>query len=78
MTDAEIISHHGGPSNLARLMGLEKPGSVQRVSNWIARGIPAEVKLAHPELFGITLGAIKSPELAGSDAQQQRPVGRGA
>ncbi len=64
MTDAEIISHYGGATKFASLLGLEKPGSIQRVSNWISRGIPAEVKLTRPELFGITIGEIKTSPMA--------------
>ncbi|MGE8691501.1 MAG: hypothetical protein ACN6PJ_30440 [Achromobacter sp.] len=49
---AEIIDRHGGPTKVAELMGiLDEPGAVQRVSNWKRRGIPAEVRLAHPDLF---------------------------
>lgn len=49
---AEMIERHGGPTKVAELMGiLDEPGAVQRVSNWKRRGIPAEVRLAHPELF---------------------------
>ncbi|KCB52996.1 hypothetical protein L537_3385 [Bordetella hinzii 1277] len=37
---------------MAELMGiLDKPGAVQRVSNWKRRGIPAEVRLEFPHLF---------------------------
>jgi hypothetical protein len=47
--DAELIAKLGGPSALARLLGPEC--SKQRVHNWLTRGIPAAVKLRHPELF---------------------------
>lgn len=50
--DADLIDLHGGPTKTAELMGiLDKPGAVQRVSNWSRRGIPAEVKLKFPHLF---------------------------
>jgi hypothetical protein len=76
MTDSEIISHYGGPTSFAKLLGLTTPGSVQRVSNWVIRGIPADVKLQHPHLFGITIGAIaQAPELADPAASQ---AGQGA
>jgi len=51
MTDAELIAELGGPTRLAERLGYEKPGGVQRVQNWLARGIPPKVKLEHPELF---------------------------
>lgn len=71
MTDHEIISHYGGPTSFAKLLGLTTPGSVQRVSNWVVRGIPAEVKLEHPHLFGITIGSIaQANELAEPAASQ--------
>ncbi len=72
MTDAEIIYHYGGAAKFASLLGLEKTGSIQRVSNWITRGIPAEVKLKHPDLFGITIGEIKrAPVVADAMASQE-------
>ena len=50
--DSEIIESLGGASKVAELIGLDKKaGGVQRVHNWIQRGIPAQVKLNFPELF---------------------------
>ena len=51
MTDKETIERLGGPAKVAELLGLDKHGGTQRVHNWIARGIPAQVKLDHPEIF---------------------------
>jgi hypothetical protein len=52
MTDADRIKSLGGPAKVAELLGLDKrAGGVQRVCNWMTRGIPAAVKLNHPELF---------------------------
>lgn len=48
--DAEIIQELGGASRVAELLGYQKNGA-QRVHNWIARGIPALVKLENPHLF---------------------------
>lgn len=51
-TDKEIIERHGGPAKLAELLGYDKKrGGVQRVNNWLTRGVPAQVKLDHPEIF---------------------------
>lgn len=47
MTDRELIDSLGGPSRVAAILGT----SPQRVSNWIKRGIPAQMKVDHPELF---------------------------
>jgi hypothetical protein len=47
-SDAELIALLGGPSVLSRKLGFS---SSQRVHNWITRGIPASIKLAHPKLF---------------------------
>lgn len=50
-TDEEIISDLGGPAKVAELLGYDKQGGTQRVSNWITRGIPARVKVERPDLF---------------------------
>lgn len=50
--DAALIASLGGPAKVADLLGLDKKrGGVQRVCNWLVRGIPAEVKLSRPDLF---------------------------
>lgn len=49
--DAEIISHLGGPSALARRLGLTDRYATQRVSNWIKRGIPAAIRLKYRSVF---------------------------
>lgn len=52
MEDAQLIKDLGGPTKLAELLGYDKAsGGVQRVANWVTRGIPAKVKLDHPDLF---------------------------
>ncbi|WP_447578323.1 hypothetical protein [Achromobacter kerstersii] len=49
---AEIIQRHGGPTKVAELLGIrDEPGAVQRIWNWKHRGIPAEIRLRHPQLF---------------------------
>jgi hypothetical protein len=50
-SDKEIIENLGGPAAVAELLGFEKHGGTQRVFNWMTRGIPAQVKVDHPELF---------------------------
>jgi len=50
-TDRELIEHLGGPAKVAELLKYDKNGGVQRVHNWMARGIPARVKLEHPDIF---------------------------
>ena len=50
MTDQQIIAALGGPTKVAKLLGYEK-GGVQRVQNWLSRGIPPRVKLEHPHIF---------------------------
>jgi hypothetical protein len=50
MTDAEIIRALGGPTEVAKRLGFAA-GGVQRVHNWLQRGIPARIKLDHPALF---------------------------
>lgn len=46
-----MIKKLGGASRVAKLLGYDKRGGVQRVQNWISRGIPSLVKLNHPEIF---------------------------
>lgn len=62
MTDSELIAHYGGPAKLARLLGFSEAGGVQRVQNWISRGIPSAVKVQFPNLL-LNISA-PSPELA--------------
>jgi len=49
--DKQLIDDLGGPAKVAEMLGYEKHGGVQRVHNWTVRGIPAKVKLAHPDIF---------------------------
>lgn len=49
--DGALIDSLGGAAKVAEILGLDKNGGVQRVHNWKSRGIPAQVKLDHPELF---------------------------
>lgn len=50
--DAEFIEKLGGPTKLAEILNYDKKvGGVQRVQNWITRGIPSSVKIEHPEIF---------------------------
>ncbi len=51
MTDKQIIILLGGPSKVSDLLGYSKKTGPQRVWNWTVRGISAQVKLEHPELF---------------------------
>lgn len=50
MDDKTRILKLGGPAKVARLLGLGKWGT-NRVSNWMARGIPAAEKVKRPDLF---------------------------
>lgn len=45
--DKEVIAQLGGATKVAQLLGY----SIQRVQNWTVRGIPAQVKVDHPDLF---------------------------
>lgn len=51
MSDAQLINDLGGPAKVAELLGYKKHGGPQRVSNWRTRGIPAKVKVDHPDIF---------------------------
>lgn len=50
-SDAKRIQDLGGPATLAKRLGYPKNGGTQRVQNWVKRGIPPAVKVAHPDLF---------------------------
>jgi hypothetical protein len=50
-TDWKIITDLGGPSKVSDLLGFPRVGGQQRVQNWKKRGIPAQVKVDHPQLF---------------------------
>lgn len=76
MTDSELIENLGGPTKVAELLNFDKAGGVQRVQNWIARGIPAQVKVDHPEIFmrdwsaakGLNNQPVIQPDLAPTPA----------
>ncbi len=57
--DREKILELGGASAVAEILGYPKAGGVQRVTNWMTRGIPATVKLAHPDIFLVMPGSPK-------------------
>lgn len=69
-SDWLLIEQLGGASEVARLLGYPEKGGAQRVHNWKFRGIPADVKLKHPELFLSDL-----IERAKSSDDAQPPVG---
>jgi hypothetical protein len=46
-SDKELIKSLGGSAKLAQRLGY----SIQRVENWKARGIPAQVRLDNPKIF---------------------------
>lgn len=57
-SDRELIEDLGGPTKVAKLLGYDYPGGIQRVQNWLSRGIPPKVKIDHQNLF-----LKKSPSL---------------
>lgn len=62
MKDSELIKSLGGPTKVAELLQFDKAVGVQRVQNWITRGIPAQVKVDHPEIF---MRAWSTPRIEG-------------
>ena len=50
-SDKALIEQLGGPTKVAELLGFDKRGGVQRVHNWVRRGIPARIKLKFPDVF---------------------------
>lgn len=50
--DAALIHALGGPRKVCELLGYDKrTGGVQRINNWLIRGIPYKVKLEHAALW---------------------------
>lgn len=62
--DKALIDELGGPAKLAGKLGYDKDGGVQRVQNWMTRGIPAAVKVDRPDLFmrGVIKTRRRAPE----------------
>ncbi|MGV6491354.1 hypothetical protein ACTUVK_000517 [Stenotrophomonas rhizophila] len=50
--DAQLIDQLGGPAVVARALGFEMPGGVQRVHNWKSRGIPPLTRITRTDVFG--------------------------
>ena len=63
-SDNELIENLGGSTKLATRLGY----SVQRVQNWKERGIPAQVRLDHPDVFPLP---TRHPEAAQPESQPQ-------
>lgn len=50
--DAALIHALGGPRKVCELLGYDKrTGGVQRINNWLMRGIPYKIKLEHAALW---------------------------
>lgn len=49
--DQELIESLGGPAKVSRLLGFPAQGGVQRVNNWLVRGIPSKIKLEYADIF---------------------------
>lgn len=64
--DANLIAALGGAGQVASMLGYK----VQRVSNWVTRGIPADEKIGRPDLFltGQQPGMAGPPAQRGADA----------
>lgn len=64
MSDADVIARLGGPAAVARALNYPPHNGVQRVHNWMKRGIPPAVKLQRPDLF-------LAPEVVGQSAHAE-------
>lgn len=74
MNDAQLIESLGGPAKVARMLRYDTAtGGIQRVHNWLRRGIPARVKLDYPEVFLRGLCSPPSEGPAMQPMQQERP-----
>ena len=63
-SDKDLIDGLGGSTKLAARLGY----SVQRVENWKKRGIPAQVRLDHPDVFPLP---ARAPERPVEESQSQ-------
>jgi hypothetical protein len=61
MNDAELIRSLGGPAALAERLKFKKDGGVQRVANWVKRGIPWRIKAENPSIFKRKTPVAPSP-----------------
>jgi hypothetical protein len=57
-SDKDLIESLGGATKLAARLGC----SVQRVQNWKDRGIPAQVRLDHPDVFPLPTRSAETVE----------------
>lgn len=78
LDDKKTILDLGGPTEVARLLGLDTAkGGVQRVQNWMTRGIPPKEKLARPDLFLLNFPpadlVAPDPAPVPSDMRRDRP-----
>jgi len=64
-TDKEIIENLGGPAKVAEMLSYPKHGGVQRVTNWMTRGIPFKVKVERPDLFMPSVEMKQQKQAAG-------------
>lgn len=72
LQDAQLIEDLGGPAKVAELLNYDKDsGGVQRVHNWIARGIPPRVKLEYPDIF---LRGLGWPDLINAEGATPVPA----
>lgn len=58
--DADLIKRLGGPTKVAEILAFDKRGGVQRVQNWMVRGVPSQVKVDYPHIFMPEMTAAKS------------------
>lgn len=72
--DSRLIDSLGGPAQLARLLGMTKPGSVQRIVNWRRRGIPYRVKVENAQIFVTAMLKDQSLNKATACASQTAPM----
>ena len=74
MLDAPRLIHAlGGPRKVCELLGYDKrQGGVQRINNWLTRGIPSKVQLLHAALWMSAEQAAKEQDRQKSAPRPQR------
>lgn len=56
----QLIESLGGTTTVAKALGYDIKGGVQRVNNWKRRGIPPKVILDHPNVFRLSIKQKKA------------------
>lgn len=70
--DKALIDALGGVHQVVALMSYEpSAANIQRVKNWLTRGIPSKVKVERPDLFLLKTKRVKTPRYEGVERRNE-------